>query len=67
MSTTACILECSFNLCCAQALTAEANMKGEERGPAQSGPVKPGAAALNHLDDQGCALIYRMPMWLYDD
>ena len=42
-------------------------MKGEERGPAQSGAVKPGAAALNHLDDQGCALIYRMPMWLYDD
>ncbi|KAK9845458.1 hypothetical protein WJX81_006885 [Elliptochloris bilobata] len=50
-----------------QALTAEANIESEDRGPAPSGPIKPGAAALNHLDDQGCALIYRMPMWLYDD
>lgn len=41
MSTTACILERPRILCCAQALTAEANMEGEERGPARIGLHRP--------------------------
>ena len=37
----------------------------------QAGPgmtrSKPGAAALCRMEERGSTLMYRMPIWLYDD
>ena len=45
-------------------LCAEASC--DHAGPGM-GRSKPGAAALCRMEERGSTLMYRMPIWLYDD
>ena len=45
-------------------LCAEASC--DQAGPGMS-RSKPGAAALCRMEERGSTLMYRMPIWLYDD
>lgn len=41
----------------------------QEVQPGSSEPVrsKPGAGALCRMEERGSTMLYRMPIWLYDD
>ncbi len=45
-------------------LCAEAECDQPGSGMSRS---KPGAAALCRMEERGSTLMYRMPIWLYDD
>ena len=45
-------------------LCAEAEADLPDSGMGRS---KPGAAALCRMEERGSTLMYRMPIWLYDD